>query len=84
MLTVICPYCEIGVAVPFDMLLHDLISNKETTCKCTECNHDFIVFCEKNGFFKTKYDNSTFIPLEYRAEKRRNDNIEKNESNSLC
>lgn len=63
MLTVICPYCEIGVAVPFDLLLRDLISNKEITCKCTECYHDFIVFCEENGF-KAKYDNSTFIPLE--------------------
>ena len=60
MLTVICPYCEIGVAVPFDMLLHDLISNKETTCKCTECNHNFIVFCEEDGF-KVKYNNSTII-----------------------
>ena len=63
-LTVICPYCKIGIGVSFDMLLHNLINNKETTYKCTECKHNFIVFCEEDGFFKTKYDNSTFIPLE--------------------
>ena len=78
MLTVICPYCEIGVAVPFDTLSHDLIINKETTCKCTECNHNFIVFCEENGFFKAKYNNSK------KKKKKRNDYIEENESYSLC
>ena len=63
MLTVICPYCEFGIVVPLDILLHNLIDNNETTCKCAECNHNFVVFCEEGGF-KTKYDNSTSIPLE--------------------
>lgn len=63
MLTAICPYCEFGVAIPFDTLSHNLIDNKETTCKCSTCDHKFIVFCKENGF-ETKYDNSTSILLE--------------------
>ena len=41
-------------------------------------NTEYIVFCEENGFFKAKYNNSTIIV------EKRNDYIEENESYSLC
>lgn len=63
MLTVICPYCEIGSNVILDTVLHDSINNKETTCICTNCNRTFIAFF-KNDKLESKYDNNTAVILD--------------------
>ena len=58
MMSVICPYCEIGIGILFDQCLHDLMNTGRSSSICTNCNHKFIIFAKDNKI-KTKYDNST-------------------------
>lgn len=63
MIMEICPYCETGIGILFDSCLYDLAIKGESTCKCTNCNRDFIVFCGTDKI-ETKRDDSIILKKE--------------------
>ena len=55
MITVICPYCENGIALLFDKLDELMIKNK-SICVCNNCKKNFIAYNGKTQIETKKKD----------------------------